>query len=151
MNKKRTQKYRQSVFQPRFPEKYKGTFPILLRSSWELSVARILDSNPNIISWGSESVVIPYENPLTGRISRYFVDFNITMRDKEGNLKKFLVEIKPAVQTIPPKPTRNIKSSLRRQAEYVKNRAKWDAAQQFATKKGSMFIILTEKHLGLAK
>jgi hypothetical protein len=114
-------------------------------------VARILDSNPNIISWGSESVVIPYENPLTGRISRYFVDFNITMRDKEGNLKKFLVEIKPAVQTIPPKPTRNTKSLLRRQAEYVKNRAKWDAAQQFATKKGSMFIILTEKHLGLAK
>ena len=151
MNKKRTQKYRQSVFQPRFPEKYKGTLPILLRSSWELSVARILDSNPNIISWGSESVVIPYENPLTGRISRYFVDFNLTLKDKNGSIRKFLVEIKPAVQTIPPKPTRNTKSLLRRQAEYVKNRAKWDAARQFAVKKNSEFVILTEKELGLTK
>lgn len=147
MNRKRTQKYRQCVFQPRFPEKYKGTFPILLRSSWEISIARILDHNPNVISWGSESVVIPYQNPLTGRVSRYFVDFNMTMRDKEGNLKKFLIEIKPHAQTLPPSQTKNTKSLQRRQAEYIKNQAKWQAATAFANLKGSQFVVLTEKHL----
>ncbi len=107
--------------------------------------------NPSVLSWGSESVIVPYPNPLTGRISRYFVDFNLTIKDKSGDLKKFLVEIKPDVQTRPPKATRNTKSLLRRQAEYVKNRAKWDAAKQYAVKKNSEFIILTEKHIGLSK
>jgi hypothetical protein len=148
MNKKRTQKYRQCVFQPHFPEKYKGTFPILLRSSWEISVAKILDHNPNILSWGSESIVIPYKNPLTGRISRYFIDFNMTMRDKEGNLKKFLIEIKPHAQTIPPTQTKNTRSLQRRQGEYIKNQKKWEAARSFAAKHGSNFVVLTEKHLG---
>ena len=109
----------------------------------------MLDNNPNIVSWGSESIVIPYENPLTGRISRYFVDFNITMRDKEGNLKKFLIEIKPYSQTIPPVQTRNTRSLQRRQAEYIKNQAKWKAAIAFANTKGSQFVVLTEKHLNL--
>ncbi len=148
MNRKRTSKFRQCVFKPRFPEKYKGTFPILLRSSWEISIAKILDSNPNIVSWGSESIVVPYENPLTGRISRYFIDFNITMRDKEGNLKRFLIEVKPHAQTLPPSQTRNTKSLQRRQAEYIKNQKKWEAARAFAKKQGSEFVVLTEKHLG---
>jgi hypothetical protein len=112
---------------------------------------RFFDYNPNIVEWSSEETIIPYHNPLTSRTSRYFVDFNLTLKDKNGAIKKFLVEIKPAVQTIPPKPSRNTKSLLRRQAEYVKNRAKWDAAKQFAAKKDSEFVILTEKHLGLAK
>jgi len=110
---------------------------------------RWCDHNPAILTWGSESVIVPYQNPLTQRVSRYFVDFNITLRNKNGEIKKYLVEIKPSVQTIPPAPTRNTKSLLRRQAEYVKNRAKWEAATQFATKKGSEFVVLTEKHLGL--
>ena len=147
MNRKRTSRFRQCVFQPRFPEKYKGTFPILLRSSWEISIARILDNNPNILSWGSESVVIPYQNPLTGRVSRYFVDFNMTMRDKEGNLKKFLIEIKPHAQTLPPSQKKNTKGLARRQAEYIKNQAKWQSASQWASTHGYIFTVITEKLL----
>jgi hypothetical protein len=98
--------------------------------------------------WGSESVVIPYENPLTGRISRYFIDFNMTMRDKDGNLKKFLIEIKPHTQTLPPSQSRNTKSLQRRQAEYIKNQKKWEAAKAFAKKHGYVFAVITEKHLG---
>jgi hypothetical protein len=48
---------------------------------------------------------------------------------------------------MPPKPGRNTKSLLRRQAEYVKNRAKWQAAEQWCKKKGYEFCILTEKEL----
>jgi len=147
MNRKRTQKYKQGIYTCTYPEKYRGTFPIYYRSSYELRVCRLLDNNPNIISWGSESVIVPYQNPLTGRVSRYFIDFNVTMRDKEGTLKKFLIEIKPHAQTLPPVQTRNTKSLLRRQGEYIKNQKKWEAARAFAAKHGSEFVVLTEKHL----
>jgi len=149
VNRKRTSKFKQGIFKPDHPEKYKGTQPILYRSSYELKYMRWCDHNPAVISWGSESVIIPYQNPLTGKVSRYFVDSNITLKTKEGNFKKYLIEIKPSVQTVPPKPTRNTKALLRRQAEYVKNRAKWEAAEQWSKKKGYEFTILTEKHLGL--
>ena len=149
MNKKRTSKFKQGVFNPTHPEKYKGTLPIFYRSSYELKYMRWCDHNPSIISWGSESIIIPYHNPLTGNISRYFVDCNVTLKTKDGIIRKFLIEIKPSVQTIPPKPSKNTKSLLRRQAEYVKNRAKWQAAEAWAKKKGYEFTILTEKHLGI--
>lgn len=147
MNKKRTKSFRQGVFNIKNKEKYKGTFPIYYRSAWEARCMAMFDHNPNIISWGSESVIVPYQNPLTGRVSRYFIDFNVTMRDKEGNLKKFLIEIKPHAQTLPPVQTRNTKSLLRRQGEYIKNQKKWEAARAFAAKHGSEFVVLTEKHL----
>jgi len=147
VNKKRTSKFRQGIFNIKNKEKYKGTFPIYYRSAWECKCMTMFDHNPNIISWGSESIIVPYQNPITGRVSRYFVDFNITMRDKEGNLKKFLIEIKPHSQTLPPVKTKNIKASVRRQAEYIKNQAKWKAAEQWSVNKGYQFVVLTEKHL----
>lgn len=148
---RKNSKFNQGIFSPKHPEKYKGTFPIAYRSQWELVCMRRLDSNPNILSWGSESIVVPYQNPLTGRVSRYFIDFNITVRDKTGQIKKFLVEIKPHSQTIPPsqQKRKNTKTLIRQQAEYIKNQAKWKAALEFAERKGSTFVILTEKHLNL--
>ena len=150
MNRKRTSKFKQGIFRPVYPEKYKGTFPILYRSSWEGRMMRWCDHNPSVISWGSESVVIPYQNPLTGKVSRYFVDFNVQLRDKQGQLKKFLVEIKPHSQTLPPsQQVKNTKALARRQAEYIKNQAKWKAATEWSVKKGYEFVVLTEKHLGV--
>jgi hypothetical protein len=149
VNRKRTVRFKQGLFKPVNESKYKGTHPIIYRSSYELRFMRWADHNPNIISWGSESIVIPYPNPLTGRVSRYFVDNNITLKTKDGTTKKFLIEIKPSIQTLPPKATRNTKSLLRRQAEYIKNQCKWKAATEWAKKKGYEFTILTEKHLGL--
>ena len=149
LQRKRTSKFKQGIFRPNHPEKYKGSQPILYLSSYELKYMRWFDYNPAVISWGSESIIIPYQNPLTGRVSRYFVDSNITLKTKDGTLKKYLIEIKPSIQTMPPKPGKNTKALLRRQAEYVKNRAKWQAAEQWSKKKGYEFTILTEKHLGL--
>ena len=147
---RKNRNFSQGVFSPKHPEKYKGSFPIAYRSKWELICMRRLDSNPNILSWGSESVVVPYQNPLTGRVSRYFVDFNVTLRDKQGQIRKFLVEIKPHSQTLPPSQrVRNTRTLIRQQAEYIKNQAKWKAADAFARAKGSSFVVLTEKHLGL--
>ena len=149
MKRKQTSKFKQGVYRCAHPEKYKGTYPILYRSSYELKYFRWCDYNPSIISWGSESIIIPYQNPLTGSISRYFVDSNISMKTKDGSIKKFLIEIKPFIQTIPPKPGKNTKGLLRRQAEYIKNRAKWEAATAWSKKKGYEFCIITEKQLGI--
>lgn len=147
---KKNSKFRQGIFTPQNKEKYRGSFPIYYRSSYELKFQKWADSNPNVISWGSETVIIPYQNPLTGRISRYFTDFNITMRDKNGEIKKFLIEIKPSSQTVPPvQKNRKTKSLLYQQSEYIKNQAKWQAATEWCTKKNMTFVILTEKHLGL--
>lgn len=144
----KNKKFNQGIFNPRHPEKYKGSFPISYRSRWELFCMKILDDNPNILSWGSESVVIPYQNPLTGRVSRYFVDFNVIIRDKNGTLQTFLIEIKPHAQTqAPSQRTRNQKTLIRQQAEYVKNMAKWKAATEYAKAKNCSFFVLTEKHL----
>jgi hypothetical protein len=149
MQRKRTSKFKQGIFNPSNPDKYKGTLPILYRSSYELKYMRWCDHNPAVIKWGSESIIIPYQNPLTGSVSRYFVDSNITLKTKEGDFKKYLIEIKPSVQTLPPKPGKNTRSLLKRQAEYVKNRAKWEAATQWAKNKGYEFTILTERELGI--
>ena len=149
MNRKRTSQFKQGIYRPQHQEKYKGTFPITYRSSWELKLMRWCDLNPNVLTWGSESVVVPYQNPLTGRVSRYFIDFNVCMRDRVGELKKFLIEVKPFDQTQPPVQKKNTKSHMRRLAEYVKNQAKWKAATDFAANKGYQFVVLTEKQLGI--
>jgi hypothetical protein len=147
---KKNSKFRQGVFSPQYKEKYKGSFPVLYRSSWELKLMKWADANPNILSWGSESVVIPYPNPLTGRISRYFVDFNITLKDKNNEIKKFLIEVKPYSQTLPPvQKNKKTKSLLYQQAEYVKNQAKWKSAFEYCSKRDLNFVILTEKQLGV--
>jgi hypothetical protein len=39
-----------------------------------------LDSNDNIVQWASESITIPYRNPITGKQSMYVPDFFVTYR-----------------------------------------------------------------------
>jgi hypothetical protein len=148
---KKNRNYRQGIYSLVNPKKYKGNKNLVIfRSGWELKAMRFFDLNPNIIEWSSEEIIIPYQNPLTGRISRYFVDFNVTMRDKNGELKKYLIEIKPFSQTLPPiQKNKKTKSLIYQQAEYVKNQAKWQAAESWSKTHNCQFLILTEKHLGL--
>ena len=148
---KKNSKYRQGIYKLINPEKYKGNNRnVTYRSGWELKAMRFFDLNPNVLEWSSEEIIIPYQNPLTGRISRYFVDFYAKMKDKQGEFKKFLIEIKPHSQTLPPvQKNRKTKSLIYQQAEYVKNQAKWKSAFDYCAKKNMNFIILTEKHLGI--
>lgn len=149
---KKNRNYRQGFYRPKFPEKYKGNVNnIVYRSNYELVAFRFFDHNPNVLEWSSEETIIPYANPLTGRTSRYFVDVYAKMKDKNGVERKYLIEIKPHAQTLPPvqKSNRKTKSLLYQQAEYVKNQAKWKAASEWCNRKNMSFVILTEKQLGL--
>lgn len=147
--KRKNKNFVQGIFNAQNIQKYKGKFPIIYRSSLELKVMRWFDNNPNIVTWGSESVIIPYISPLDERLHRYFVDFVAVLKEANGNLKKFIIEIKPYKQTIKPQPTKNKKpkTMIYEQSEWVKNQAKWQAAESWAKSKGYEFLILTEKHI----
>jgi len=106
------------------------------------------DLNDSILEWGSEEVVIPYRSPLDNRIHRYFVDFYIKVEDVNGNIKRYLIEVKPKRQTTPPpKPKRQTKKYIYEVTEYAKNQAKWKAASEFCEDRQWNFMIITEDEL----
>lgn len=140
------------IYQPLQIEKYLGAkFPVY-RSSYERAFFRFCDSNPNVLRWGSENIVIPYLNPIDKKIHRYVVDNFVLLREKE-QIHKYVVEIKPRNQTIVP--TRKTKKVSKRlvyeQVAYAENIAKWTAAKAWCQRNGCKFLILTEYDLGLKK
>lgn len=144
--------YHKRKFTPINPQKYAGDpTNIIMRSSWETRFANWCDRSPAIIKWKSEETIIPYVCPTDNRVHRYFVDFQIQVRDKSGSLKTYLVEIKPDAQTRPPiPPQRKTKRFIQEVMTWGKNDAKWKAARQYAADRGWEFKILTEYDLGIA-
>lgn len=138
-------------FTPTHPEKYEGDVTnIICRSSWEVRFAKWCDTNPSVVKWSSEETVIPYFCPTDNRYRRYFVDFKIRVKDKNGNLKTYLVEVKPYNQTIPPEvPKRKSKRFLQEVLTWGKNDAKWKAAREYCKDRGYEFVLITEKELGI--
>ena len=140
-------------FKPKNPEKYKGNpTNIIYRSLWELRFMRHLDSHPSIEQWSSEEIIIPYVSPIDNRIHRYFPDFWIRAKDKDGIINTMLVEIKPMKQV--KEPVRQDKITRRYINEvktYGINSAKWKAAEKYCLDRKWQFKILTEKDLGLNK
>jgi hypothetical protein len=133
---------------PIFPEKYTGDpLNIIMRSSWETRFASWCDKNPSVVKWSSEETIIPYKCPTDNRIHRYFVDFKITVTTG----KTYLVEVKPKTQTQPPiYPGKRTQRYLQESLAFMKNQAKWEAANEFAKDRGWEFKIITEHELGLA-
>lgn len=138
-------------FSPIHPEKYAGDANnIIMRSSWETRFAGWCDRNPNIVKWSSEETIIPYLCPTDNKVHRYFVDFKITVRVKDGSTKTYLVEVKPSKQTVPPVfPGRRTKKFLQESFYFMKNQAKWNAASNYCKDRGWEFKIITERELGL--
>ena len=140
--------FKQGKYRPVNKEKYIGKHIPEYRSSWELRFFEFCDKNPLILEWSSESVIVPYISPVDGKLHRYYVDGAVVIREG-NNIVKYLIEIKPEKQTIPPKESKRKKAStlLYEKVTYAINQAKWEAASKFASQKGMKFIILTEKEL----
>ena len=138
-------------YQPNNPLKYKGNFKnIIYRSLWEKKFMRYCDSNQNILEWGSEEYMIPYRSPLDNKIHRYFPDFYIKVNEKNGHIKKYLIEIKPKRQCVEPKVQKNkTRGYLYEVYEYARNQAKWKAAKSFCADRLWEFKVLTEDELGI--
>ena len=138
-------------YRPTHPSKYRGNpTNIIYRSLWELKFMKYCDSNPNILEWGSEEVIVPYRSPIDNRYHRYFPDFYIKVRESTGTIKRMIIEIKPQKQCIEPKvQKKKTRSYVYQVCEYAKNQAKWEAAKEFCEDRQWEFKVLTENELGI--
>ena len=138
-------------YYPSFPRKYKGDpTNIIYRSLWERKFMVYCDKNDNILEWASEEIAIPYRSPIDNRVHRYFPDFYMKVKETNGRIKNYVIEVKPAKQTIPPKkPKRQTKGYIREAYEYARNQEKWKMAKEFCADRQWEFKVVTEKELGI--
>jgi hypothetical protein len=111
---------------------------------------RYFDTRSGVVQWSSEEITIPYVRPDDGNQHRYYPDFLVKITQPDGQLKIFLIEVKPARQTKPPKPpeTRAQKRRYLKEAtEFAVNQAKWEAATAWCKKHGAEFLVLTEHEI----
>lgn len=107
-----------------------------------MSVCKFFDSHPSVYKWGSEEISIPYVKPTDGRVHKYFPDFIVVYKDKEGNLIKELVEVKPMKESVLTE-----RSSNYDKIAIAVNHAKWQAAEAFCAQNGMKFRVLTEQSI----
>ena len=109
-----------------------------------------LDRNPDILSWASEELIVPYLSPVDNRVHRYFPDFLVKVKTRDGSTKTMMLEVKPKYQTEAPAPQqRKTKKYINEVVTYGVNQAKWKAANEYCLDRGWEFKIITEEHLGL--
>lgn len=136
-------KFAQGKFQLKNPEKYIGLGTPTYRSSWEWAVMNMCDTNPAIQRWASESIKIPYKNPLTGKQSIYVPDFFVNYVDRTGKQHAELWEVKPNKQT----GLKEAGRSRHAQAHAIINMAKWEAARAWCKHQRILFRVLSENDI----
>ena len=137
-------------FKVKNPQKYIGdSTNVIYRSLMELNFMKWCERSEKVLKWNSEEVVIPYISPMDKKRHRYFPDFLI-----QTNKGWTLIEVKPLVQTKPPKKILIEKVTLKKKRRYVKavktwlvNEAKWNAAKKVCEVNGWKWSIMSEKHL----
>lgn len=142
----------QGRFYPKNKQKYKGdSNNIIYRSLWERKFMNYCDSTDAVIEWQSEEFCIPYLSPVDNKIHRYFPDFLMKVKESSGEIKTYLIEIKPKKQTVEPEknPKRKTKRWINEIYTWNVNQAKWKAAEEYCKDRLYEFKILTEKELGI--
>ena len=138
-------------FRPKNPQKYRGDpTNIIYRSSWELKLMGWFDGHPDVLEWSSEEIIIPYRSPIDGRVHRYFPDFYVRKRNKDGVVETIIVEVKPYAQTQEPKKQSKVsKRYINEVKTWGINSYKWKAARDYCEDRKWKFQIITEKELGI--
>jgi hypothetical protein len=141
-------KCKTGIFSPSNPHKYKGkSNEIIYRSMLEKRVMRFLDQHPNVLEWSSEEFFIQYLCETDNKIHKYFPDFYVKFIDKDKNIRKQIIEVKPYIQTLPPQSKKKTKRFVNDCLAYIKNVSKWKSAKRFCEKMNMDFVILTEKEI----
>lgn len=150
----------QDYFTPKHPEKcinsQAGERPYY-RSSWEAKFFNWADLNKNVKKWGSEIVKIPYiydidKSQSISRVRNYYPDIYLEMINKKGQLRKYLIEIKPIKQKERPvMPKRKTKKAMQNyliaSATWIKNQNKWKYANMYCEGKNWEFKVITESDI----
>lgn len=123
-----------SVKMVRKPNFRRGTFTsqkcgrdFLYRSGMEEEFFNLLEEDRDVENWAAEPFKIPY---FWGEWHNYIPDLRLNYIDGSTEIW----EVKPASQT-----------------DYEQNKAKWAAANNFASNMGWTFIVMTEVGLGKFK
>jgi hypothetical protein len=132
----------QGNFQITNPHKYVGNGTPRYRSGWEFSFMKFLDTNENVLQWASESIRIPYRNPITGKQSIYVPDFLVQYRTRHNTTFTEVIEIKPKKQSIV-----ESKMNSRDRAVVAINYAKWDMATKWCNRNGLKFRVINEDQI----
>jgi hypothetical protein len=136
-------------YKPIHVTKYVGNVKnIVYRSMWERRFMKYCDENPDVLSWSSEELVIPYLSPIDRKLHRYFPDFLIKVKRGEKT-QTIVIEVKPKKETKPPKKKKNITPRYLTEIKtYSVNAAKWKAAEAYCLDRRWEFKIITEDHVG---
>ena len=132
-------KYAQGKYQVKNPEKYMGKRSPTYRSSWEFAFMSFADNNPAVLNWTSESVKIPYFNPVSGKNTIYVPDFLIVYVDANQKQHTELVEVKPSTEA-----TMESARNYRDKLMVAINMAKWAAADSWCRANNIRFRVITE-------
>jgi hypothetical protein len=135
-------KFAQGAYVVKNKQKYVGKGTPRYRSGWEHAFMRFLDNNDHILQWASESISIPYRNPITGKQSIYVPDFLITYKNRNNQMIAEVIEIKPKKQSVV-----ESKMKANERAVVAVNYAKWDQAVKWCRKQGLLFRVITEDDL----
>lgn len=144
--------FKQGYYKPHNPEKYVGPTPIIWRSSWERKFMIWCDTNQSVLMWSSEPIEIPYWSSFHKKQRTYHPDFYIKILKVDGTTEQLIVEIKPEAQIKKPEPPKtNSKKAIDSYKflaeQYVTNKDKYIAAQQYAAQRNCRFVVMTEKTL----
>lgn len=157
-------KYVSGTYELKNPGKYLGKKKPIYKSSYEWRMMYWCDMNKNVLQWSYEPFPIEYTFQVPSsspewmktlvdfKKHRYYIDFYAKIVDNDGNVKDFMLEIKPFNQTIMPKePKKKTQKSLKKffadMQEFIKNSNKWAAADTALSKRGVKFLVLTERDL----
>lgn len=136
-------------FSPKNVNKYLGDpTNIWYRSLWERRVMTHLDDNPSVVGWSNEEIIIPYLSPVDNKWHRYFPDFLVKVKNKEGKIESIILEVKPASQAAPPERRNKVtKSYIREVVTWGVNEAKWNAAVEYCKDRNWTFKVITENEI----
>ena len=174
-----SKKYTQGYFVPKHPEKcvnlhpensqydivkaIKPTDTCTYRSSWELKFMMFCDKYSSILEWGSEILKIPYISEVDGKQHKYVTDFYFVCRDRNKNIVKYILEVKPKCQIAvlnehneiiyPNPPKHRTQKTIRSWQERCNilriNNSKWTYARKWCKDHGYIFKILSEEELDI--
>lgn len=136
-------------FSPKNTNKYLGDpTNIWYRSLWERRVMVHLDDNINVIGWSNEELIIPYLSPVDNRWHRYFPDFFVRVKNREGVVESLVLEVKPKSQSKPPQIRGKVtKRYINEVVTWGVNEAKWNAAIEYCRDRKWTFRVITEEDL----
>jgi hypothetical protein len=144
---------RQGYYVPVNPQKYVGdSSKIIYRSGWEKKFATFCDLNEKVLAWSSETIQVPYVNPVENSVKTYNLDFYLKIRKDDGTLVEYIAEVKPAKKLVKPELSgkineKRMNAHVEQTKEYLVNMYKFDAAKKWAEDRGWQFIIITENFL----